>query len=204
MLEPLDALGIQVVGRFVEQQQVVFLKQRLAEEDAPPFAAGEVIHEQIGRWEPHRVHGDFELTVHVVGIRGVDLGLDAVHLRGQLVEVLLVRRGELLADLLLLFEHRADVGDGFLDVLAHGFALGQQRLLRHVADARVLLGPRGPHELLVLQGHDAEQRGLARSVRAEHADLRPRIEREVDVLEDGGLAVLLGEILDGEDVAARP
>jgi hypothetical protein len=38
--------------------------------------------------------------------------------------------------------------------------------------------------VVVEPGHDLEQRALARAVRAQHADLRAREERERDVLED--------------------
>ena len=53
--------------------------------------------------------------------------------------------------------------DGLLDVLQHGLAGRQARLLRNKADGGALLRPRLAHELLVLAGHDLEQRGFARS-----------------------------------------
>src|SRR5262249_11365272 len=44
---------------------------------------------------------------------------------------------------------------------------------------------------------------LAGAVGADHADLRPRVEGEPDVLEDLFLAVGLGEVLNGEDILFR-
>ena len=41
-LQPGDALGIQVVGRLVEDQEIRLLDKRAAERDAPLFAAGEI------------------------------------------------------------------------------------------------------------------------------------------------------------------
>ena len=60
MFEPLDALGVEVVGRFVEQEQVVALQERLAQRDAAAFAAGELLDRRVRRRQPHRVHRHFE------------------------------------------------------------------------------------------------------------------------------------------------
>jgi hypothetical protein len=68
-------------------------------------------------------------------------------------------------------------------VAAHverGVKLG---LLRQVADARALGGPGLAGEILVDAGHDAQQRGLARAVDADDADLHAGQEVQADVLE---------------------
>jgi hypothetical protein len=74
--------------------------------------------------------------------------------------------------------------DATSDVAAHVLGRVELRLLLQVADARPLVRPRLALELLVDAGHDAQQRALARAVGAEHADLRARVEREPDVVED--------------------
>ncbi len=60
--------------------------------------------------------------------------------------------------------------------------------------------PGRAEEVLVLQGHDAQQRAFAGAVAADDADLGAGIERQPDVLEHLALAVGLGEVLDREDV----
>ena len=60
--------------------------------------------------------------------------------------------------------------------------------------------PGGAEEVLVLQGHDAQQSALAGAVAADDADLGAGVERQPDVLEHLALAVGLGEIFDREDV----
>ena len=72
-LQPGDRLGVEVVGRLVEQQQVGLLQQHLAQGDAPPFAAGERRRPGVAGRQPHGVHGDLELAVEVPGVGGVDL-----------------------------------------------------------------------------------------------------------------------------------
>src|SRR5262249_3411364 len=48
LLEPRDALGVEMVGRLVEQQEVRLLEQDLAERDAAALAAGEHRDLRIG------------------------------------------------------------------------------------------------------------------------------------------------------------
>ena len=42
LLQPEHALGVEVVGRLVEQQQVGLLQQQLAQRDPAPLTAGEL------------------------------------------------------------------------------------------------------------------------------------------------------------------
>src|SRR5262249_32382295 len=68
------------------------------------------------------------------------------------------------------------------------FARIEARLLLEVTDPRALGRPCLAGEIGIDAGHDAQQRGLARAVDAEHADLGVRIERQVDVLKDLAIA----------------
>src|SRR4029453_10646422 len=57
-------------------------------------------------------------------------------------------------------------------------------LLVEKPDRVALVHPGFAAEVLVLAGHDLEQRALARPVQAEDADLGAVVEREPDVFED--------------------
>ena len=48
LLEPLHALGVEVVGRLVEQQQVRLGQQQLAQRHPAPLTAGEMRHRLSG------------------------------------------------------------------------------------------------------------------------------------------------------------
>src|SRR5262249_12880202 len=92
-------------------------------------------------------------------------------------------------------------GHGLLDVLAHVFLWIELRLLGQEADAGAFRRKGLAGEVLVDPGHDAQQRALAGSVRAQHADLGAGIERQPDALED--LLALrrdLAQVLHREDV----
>ena len=75
-LEPRDRFGVEMVGRFVEQQHVGMLQKHLAERDATFFTAGQRSDHGIERRQPHGIRGDFQLTVELPQIFGVDLFLD--------------------------------------------------------------------------------------------------------------------------------
>ena len=80
----------------------------------------------------------------------------------------------------------------------------ERRLLRQVADADAVGRLGVAEEVLVDAGHDAQERRLAGAVRAEHADLGARVERQIDPLQD----LLVGrvdppEVLHRVDVLVR-
>ena len=83
LLEPLHALGVEVVGRLVEQQQVGLRQQQPAERDAALLAAGEHVDLLLPRRQAQRVGRDLEL----VGAAGVEHRLELGLLLGELVEV---------------------------------------------------------------------------------------------------------------------
>ena len=89
------------------------------------------------------------------------------------------------------------------EVAEHVLGLVEARLLRHVADGEARRQAGGAEEVLVFQGHDAQQPALAGAVAADDADLGAGIEGQPDVLEDLALAVGFGEAFDGENVLFR-
>ena len=184
-LEPGDRLGVEVVGRLVEQQQVRRLQQQPAQRHAAPLAAGERRDVGIGRRTAQRVHRQLELRVDLPGVDRVDLVLQAALLLEHLVH-LLGRQvlAELHVQLVVAIEQRLGRGDAFLDVALHSLVGFEPRLLLQEADGDAVGRKRLADELGVLARHDLEQRALAGAVEAEHADLRAGQKREPDVLED--------------------
>src|SRR5262249_33666777 len=85
--------------------------------------------------------------------------------------------------------------DGALNALfnnlAHGFAGIELRLLLQKTNAEAGRYGRLSLEFLIDAGKNAKQRTLSRAVEADHADLRTVKIREVNVLEDSFLIVIL-------------
>ena len=187
--EPHHRLGVEMVGRLVEQQQVGLLQQQPAQRDAPPLAAGEFRHVGVIGRAAQRVHRLIDLGIEIPQPLGLDLVLQLGHLVGGLVGI--VGR-----QLVVAVEDRLLRRDALHDVLAHRFC--RHRAAAPAAGSR-RARPRRPGlagEFVVEPGHDAQQRRLAGAVDAEHADLGVGIERQVDVLQNLPVARIgLGQTL---------
>src|SRR5262249_7670987 len=148
-LEPGDGLGIEVVGRLVEEQQVRLLEKQPAERDAPPLTPGELGDVGFGSRQAQRIHGDLERTIELPRTRGVDSILKPgllVEKRGHLL--LGNGLGHLRAYFLEALEQRAYLRGSLFDVSAHVFGWVESRLLRQVAHSRILRWPRFAEKLL--------------------------------------------------------
>ena len=52
LFQPFHRLGIEVVGRLVQQQHVGLFQQQLAQRDAALLAAGKILDQRIPRRQP--------------------------------------------------------------------------------------------------------------------------------------------------------
>ena len=117
-LEPRDRLGVQVVRRLVEQQQVGFLEEQAAERHAAPLAARERGHVGVAGRAAQRVHRDLQVRVEIPQVLVIDLVLELGRLVGRFVGVVLHQRVVAVDDRLLL-------RDAFLDVAQDRFSPGR-------------------------------------------------------------------------------
>ena len=174
--QPVHTLRVEMVGRFVEQQQIGLVEQQLAQRNATLLAAGELGYLGVVGRAAQRVHRQIDLAVEIPEILGVDLVLELRHLVGGLVRII----G---CDLVVTVEQRLLGGDALHHVFAHGFLGIELRLLLEIADARAFGDPALAGEIRVDAGHDAQQCGFAGPVDAEHADLGVRVEGQMDVIQ---------------------
>ena len=65
LLQPFHRLGVEVVGRFVQQQHVRLLQQQAAQRDAALLAARQLADHRVPRRQAQRVGGDFQLVLRV-------------------------------------------------------------------------------------------------------------------------------------------
>ena len=68
-LQPFDRLGVEVVGRLVEQQQVGVLEEQPGERDAALLAAGQGRDVGVVGRAAERVHRDVDVALEVPGVR---------------------------------------------------------------------------------------------------------------------------------------
>ena len=198
LLQPQHALGVQVVGRLVKQQQVGRLEQQAAQGHAAPLAARKDIHRRIGVGALQRIHGLGKLAVQVPAVGRVYLVLQLAHLLHERV-VVGVGVGHLLADGVEARHLGYDVGEGLLDVLAHRGVLIQRRLLLQDAHRVARRQTRLAVADLFQASHHLEQRRLARAVGAHHAYLGARVEGQRHVVEYDLVVVGLARPVHGVD-----
>ena len=121
LFEPLDALGVEMVGGFIEQQDARLLQQQLGQCDAALFAPRQVGDRGVARRAAQRVHRNFELVVERPAIDRVDLFLKLTHLGHQRIEIRIGGRiTQQHADFVEPVHHRGDVLHAFTDVLHDG------------------------------------------------------------------------------------
>ena len=148
--EPGDGLGVEVVRRLVEQEDVGAFQEDLAEGDPALLAAGEGRDVGVAGREPHGVHGDLDVAVEVPGVGGVDGVLDLGLLVEELLHLVGVERlAEPGVDLVEPGEQGPGLGDGQLDVAPDVERGVEHRLLRDEADGGPGGGLGGADEVLV-------------------------------------------------------
>ena len=200
LFQPLHRLGVEVVGRFVEQQHVRLLQQQAAQRHAALLTTGQLSDHGIPRRQAQCIGGHVQLVFQGVRVAGGQDRLQALLFLGQRVEVgAFLGIGQV---------HRVQRGLGlqhfahaFLDRFTHGLGRVQFRFLRQVANLDARLRARFALEIGVHAGHDLQHGGLAGAVQAQQADLRAREEGQRDVLDDLPLGRdHLGHAVHGVDV----
>eukprot|EP01132_Coremiostelium_polycephalum_P011819 gene11818-biopygen4574 len=203
MLQPGDGIGVQVVGRFVEQQHVGGRQQQAAQGHTTLFTTGQVFNLGVPRRQAQRVGGDFQLAVQVVTVGGLQDGFELGLFCRQFVEVgvfFSVGRVDLVQAGLGVLDH----ADRFLDHFTHGLGRVQDRFLWQVADVQVGHRAGFAVELGVDAGHDFQQGGFTRTVEAEHADLGAWEEGQRNVFQDFPLRRNnFSQPMHGEDVLSH-
>ena len=191
--QPGHRLGVQVVGRFVEHQDVGAFQQQPAERHPAALTARQFAHVGIARRTAQGVHGDLDGALQLPTVDGVDLFLQLALFGEQLVHFVFFHGfGEFFADGVELVEQGLGLDQGFHDVAFDVFRRVQVRFLGQVADPNAVRRPGFAAELGFDAGHDLHQRRFTGPVRPQHADLGAGQEGQGDALEDFPSA---GEVL---------
>jgi hypothetical protein len=176
LFQPRGGFGIEMVGRFVEQQQVGLAQQQLAQCDTATLATRQLGDVGILGRAAERFHRHLDLLFEIPQIEPVHLVLELGGLVRRLV-------GIVHHQLIVALDDGGLGGDAFHDVFENRLVGIERRLLRQVADGGAFGQPRLAVPLLVEPGHDLEDRRLAGAVRPQDADLGVRVEGEMDILE---------------------
>ena len=134
VFEPGHGFGVEMVGRFVEQQNVGRFEQEPAERHAALLAAGELRHIGIGLGATQRIHRHLDLGIEIPKALRLDLVLQPRHFVGGFVGV--IRR-----DLVVAVEQRFLGRHARHDIAQHIERGIELRLLRQIADAHAVRRP---------------------------------------------------------------
>ena len=193
--EPLDRLGVEVVGRLVEEEQVRVAEQEPGERDPALLAAGQGRDVGVVGRAAQGVHRDVDVALQVPGVGRGDLVLERGLLGADRL-VVGVRVGPGGHDRVVLVDQGLDLGHAVHDVALDVLGRVELGLLAEVADREAGSQARLAGEAVVEPGHDPQEARLAGAVRADDADLGARVERQRDVLEDGPVRrVVPGELV---------
>ena len=179
VLEPRQAVGVEVVGRLVEQEDVGILEQRGGEQGPGLLAARELAcsGRPVARWSMPSRRRTSSARASAAQAPVASRALERVRVGVEIAGVL--EGGERLARLAQgVVQERVDRAVG--------------RLLREVADAR---GRRDrPAVGALVAGEQAQQRGLAGAVGADEPGAVAGVEGERQPFEEGCAVVALGQI----------
>ena len=150
VLQPLDRLGVEMVGGLVEQQHVGLLQQDPAQRDATFLAAAEHV---TSASSGGRRSASIAISILLsrfqrssVSMRSCTRACSSSSLVTKSSSIGSAKRRR---DLVEAVEQLALIGHRLLDVLAHVLRRVELRLLRQVADLRPLRGPRFALKVLV-------------------------------------------------------
>ena len=172
-----------MVRRLVEQQHVwIATTASWHKCNTPLLATRQVLDRGVLWWQPERIHGDLDRPLEVPRTSGLDLVFELGLAGPELLEVG-VRVGPTGEHGIVIGEELDGVAGPVHDVRLHVLRRVELRFLLEVADGETRRQPGVTGVAVVEAAHDLEQRRLAGTVGAQHADLRPRVERQGDVLE---------------------
>jgi hypothetical protein len=167
LLQPLDRVQVQVVGGFVEQQDIGLAHQRLGECDAFAGSAGQ--------------RADLRLWIQMQAMQGL---LDALL---PVPAVLRLNRALQGIEVALTVRVLFDQLDQSLEACAHrsehGVVRVQQRFLGDKRQAHALLELDHSVVRFLHASQDLEQRGLSRAVASDEADALATLQREAGLVE---------------------
>ena len=186
LLQPVDRLGVQVVGRLIQQQYVRLLEQQSAKGHPTTLASGQRIHHLILRRTTQSVHGTFQTAVEVPCVRSVDLVLQLRLTVDQGIHLIRIfqhlRIAESLVHLLIFFQGVHDLLHAFLHDLLHGLARLQLRVLLQIPYG--IPGGEDHLSLIILidTGDNLQQRRFTGTIQSNDSDFRPIEKGQIYIL----------------------
>ena len=198
LLEPVARLEVEVVGRFVEEQQVRLLQQQLGERDAhlPAAREGFGLALEVAAREAEALQDGRGLQLDRIAVTEAEAILE-VAVAAEHRSVFRLGDGRVaqavLEDVHLRL-HREQIGEGAARFFEHRLAGVVEAVLRQVADRQRRRLEDRAGVRLVEAGHHLQQRGLAGAVGSAEADALAHRDLPRHMVEQDATAEGLGEV----------
>ena len=176
LFEPVDTLGIEVVGRLVEKQNVGILQQQTTESHTAALASTQGCHVLVFGRTAQRVHSPLEVVVEIPRIARVKFFLqlcltvdEFVHLVGVFEHF---RVGKRLVDAFVFrqqVEHRLH---SLLYDLFNSLCRVEFRVLLQITDTIARRKYHFALILLIYTGNYLQKRRFTRTIKTDYADFR--------------------------------
>ena len=186
LLQPVDRLCIQVVGRLIQQQYIRLLKQQTAQSHAAALTTGQRIHHLIFGRTTQGIHSTLQAAVQVPCIRSINLilqfGLSVnqrIHLVGIVQHFGITK---LLVHLLVLLQYIHDILHPFLYDFLYSLAAFQLWILFKITHR---VAWRENHFALIFffeTGNNLHQGRFSRPVKTDNTDLGTVEKGEINIL----------------------
>ena len=145
--QPVHGFRVEMVGRFVKQQELRLLQKESAERNAAALAAGEFGDGRVVGRTAERIHRLIDLRIEIPKALVFDLVLQLGHFIGGLV-------GIIHREIIVTVEDRFLRADAQHHIAAHVEIIVEHRLLRQITDLGAFGDEALAGKLLVDPGHD--------------------------------------------------
>jgi len=133
MFQPGDGFGIQMIGRFIQEQNVRFLQKQAAQRDAAFFTAGEHLHECVAGRAAKGIHRHFQAGIDVPGIQGIEFFLHGALSFAKFGHLVIGHRfGKFFVDVVVFLNQIHRTLHALFHNLPHGFIVVQMRFLLQI------------------------------------------------------------------------
>ena len=132
MLQPFHRFGIEVVGRFVEQQNIRIAQQQTTQSDAALFTSRKILAQPIFGRTTQRIHRPFQFIVEVPGIGMIQQFLQFALTGNEFIKIG-IRLGKLLVDPVIFGYHIHNFLHAFLHYFFYCFRGVEFRILLQIS-----------------------------------------------------------------------
>ena len=172
LLQPIDTLGIEVVGRLIQQKHIGLLQQQTTQSNSTTLTTREHLDTLVSIGASQSIHSTLQDAVKLPAVDVVNLLVELALTLDKAIHLIVRERlTELHINLLVLLQQSDSRGTSLLDNLLNGLRVIQLRLLLEVANRVARREDNLTLEILVDAGNNLHQGRLTRAIQTDDTNL---------------------------------